>query len=267
MSEKRFYNYSGIDLIFYPLSNRITPIFKRLKFSANGVTLLSGFIGILGSIFFSCENKTLILIGSFGYVTYYLLDYVDGNLARLNKNSSISGMFLDIFMGPIIAISMTCAIYLGGRQTGLDLGFNNILLNTLGIIYLLSSLILNSRFAFVWLTISSKLIEDRSQNKTRIKVYENLNRHPKIGKIFTKVSLNLYHENFMIFLLPVIATINYFWHLDLRFHYSLSAIFILLPACLYDVYTFIKYNKINTNYKKIYNNEQIIDPLKTIYLK
>ena len=245
MSEKRFYDYSGIDLIFSPIAKKITPIFNRLNFSANSVTLISGFIGILGSIFFSSKDKTLILVGSFGYIIYYLLDYVDGNLARINNKISISGMFLDIFISPIVAISMTFAIYLGGRQSGLELGLNNLLLNTVGIIYLFSSLILNSRFAFVWLTISSKLVEDRNQNKSEVYFNENFRRYARPTTIFTKIALNLYHENFMIFFLPVLGIINYFWHLDLRFQYSCSAIFILFPACLYDVYTFLKYNKIH----------------------
>ena len=205
MSEKRFYDYGGIDLIFYPIANKLTPIFFFLKFSANTITLLSGLIGVLGAICFSSNNKLIMLLGSFGYILYYLLDYIDGNIARKNKSSSLSGMFLDLFMSPIVAISTSMALYLGGIQSGINSGVNQILLNTIGIMFLISTLILYSRFAFVWLTISTKLVEERYQNKKQIKFHQNNKKHPRKGTILNKLALSLFHENFMIFCLPIMG--------------------------------------------------------------
>ena len=43
MSEKRFHNYSGLDLLFQPIASKLVPIFINLNISANQITLLSGF--------------------------------------------------------------------------------------------------------------------------------------------------------------------------------------------------------------------------------
>ena len=71
----------------------------------------------------------------------------------------------------------------------------------------------------------------------------------------------------MIFCLPKIGALNFFIDLDIRFIYPLSGVFILFPACIYDIYTFIKYDKIDEVYNKVVTNEEIINPIKTIYLK
>ena len=95
MVEKRYYKYSGIDLIFAPIAKKLTPFFINLNLSANKITLISGLVGILGAIFFSSNNKYAVLVGSLGYISYYILDYIDGNVARIKNKSSINGKFLD----------------------------------------------------------------------------------------------------------------------------------------------------------------------------
>ena len=71
----------------------------------------------------------------------------------------------------------------------------------------------------------------------------------------------------MIFCLPIIGALNFFMDLDIRFIYPLSGVFILFPVCIYDIYTFIKYDKINEVYYKVAANQEILNPLKIIYLK
>ena len=76
MVEKRFYKYSGNDLLFAPIANYLTPFFINLNFSANKITLISGLMGILGAILFSTNNKYSVLIGSLGYITYLSLIHI-----------------------------------------------------------------------------------------------------------------------------------------------------------------------------------------------
>ena len=42
--------------------------------------LISGVFAVTGGIMLTSENKYIALIGSFGYMVYYLLDYVDGGV-------------------------------------------------------------------------------------------------------------------------------------------------------------------------------------------
>ena len=71
----------------------------------------------------------------------------------------------------------------------------------------------------------------------------------------------------MIFAFPLIGIINFIWDFDLRFVYPFLGIILLLPSCIYDVYSFIKYDKIDEIYNDIAENAEILNPTKTIYLK
>ncbi len=267
MVEKRFYKYSGIDLLFAPIAKKLTPFFVYFNFSANTITLLSGLVGILGAIFFSTNNKYAILISSLGYITYYFLDYIDGNIARLQNKSSIYGKFLDTYMGPIVSISMAMSIYIGARDTLSKFGINQLLIDTVGIIYVTSIFISNTRYAFVWLTVCTQIVEDKNNKKIKNVNSKFLKTRDRKQNIFIKLVFYFFHENFMIFCLPIIGALNFFIDLDIRFIYPLSGVFILFPACIYDIYTFIKYDKINEVYYKVTTNEEILNPIKIIYLK
>lgn len=267
MAEKRFYKYSGIDLFFSPIAKKLTPLFIFLNLSANKITLISGLVGILGALSFSSNNKYAVLIGSLGYITYYILDYIDGNVARIKNKSSISGKFLDTFMGPIVAISMSISIYIGARETMSQIGITQSIINIIGIIYLTSIFISNTRYAFVWLTVCTQIVEDRYENKTNNNSNKFLKRNEREQSLVIKLVFYFFHENFMIFCLPIIGAANFFLDLDLRFIYPVSGVFILFPVCIYDIYTFIKYDKINEVYYRVASNAEILNPIKTIYLK
>ena len=267
MVEKRFYKYSGLDLLFSPIAKKLTPLFIFLNLSANKITLISGLIGMLGALSFSSNNKYAVLIGSLGYITYYFLDYVDGNIARIKNKSSISGKFLDTFMGPIVSISMSISIFIGARETMSQIGIHQLIINTIGIIYLTSILISNTRYAFVWLTVCTQIVEDRYKDKPNNNSNQFLQRNEREQNLFIKIVFYFFHENFMIFCLPIIGLANFFLGLDVRFIYPVSGVFILFPVCIYDIYTFIKYDKINEVYYKIASNAEILNPIKTIYLK
>ena len=267
MVQERFYKYKGVDLLFLPLAKILSIFFIKINISANIITILSGLSGLFGAILFSSSNKAAILIGSFGYILYYFLDYVDGIVARSENKNSISGMFLDIFMGPIVAISMSCGVYLGSIQSLKIFGFNPLAINAIGVMYLTTMLVSSTRFAYVWLTVSSKIVEDRFQKKEDFHLGINLKRNKRPQKFFIKSVLYAFHENFMIFSFPLIAIVNFIWNFDLRFMYPLLGIILLFPSCIHDINSFIKYGKIDEIYRDFASNADISSPIKTIYLK
>ena len=77
------------DKIFVPPSIFLTWLFVNLRISANIVSI-SGVFAVTGGIMLTSENKYIALIGSFGYMVYYLLDYVDGGVARYNGNIGVT---------------------------------------------------------------------------------------------------------------------------------------------------------------------------------
>ena len=55
-------------------------------------------MAILGGILIASNNSWLVFVGSFGYMMFYLLDYVDGGVARVQNKSGIGGQFIDLIM-------------------------------------------------------------------------------------------------------------------------------------------------------------------------
>ena len=63
---------------------------------------------------------------------------------------------------------MSMSIYIELGETFLLFGINQIIINAIGVIYLTSMLIANTRYAYVWFTVSSQILEDRYKTKKQI---------------------------------------------------------------------------------------------------
>ncbi|MFQ5952906.1 MAG: CDP-alcohol phosphatidyltransferase family protein [Candidatus Omnitrophota bacterium] len=87
--------------------------------TANQVTFASLVIGLVGCIAFACGSKNAMLLGAFLLQLWYLLDHVDGHIARYRKQSSLTGLYLDYITHYIIHagifIGVGCGVF---QQTG-----------------------------------------------------------------------------------------------------------------------------------------------------
>ena len=78
-SKNRFFAYSGFhDRLFVPIAIYFIWLSLRLGLSGNTVSWISGFVAATGGLMLATNDPLIILIGSFGYIIWYLLDYVDG---------------------------------------------------------------------------------------------------------------------------------------------------------------------------------------------
>ena len=93
----------------------------KLGWSANMVTLASIAVGINSAIWLSVNP----LLGVIGLQFMHLLDYVDGEVARYNKTSTIGGLFFDrIAMFIVCPFVFLCVgEYLGEPRLGTYTGF------------------------------------------------------------------------------------------------------------------------------------------------
>ena len=84
----------SVDILFFDwLGIPITNLFAKIKFiTPNSVTIVSGILGILAAYYFFLNE---ILIGTLYIYFSFLLDCVDGNLARKTKRTSKIGAKLD----------------------------------------------------------------------------------------------------------------------------------------------------------------------------
>jgi len=81
--------------IYRPISFYLSVPFVLLNTSANGVTLLRIPIAAIATLLVAVGPQALLLAGGFLHAIGTLLDYVDGNLARLGPSHSIFGELLD----------------------------------------------------------------------------------------------------------------------------------------------------------------------------
>jgi phosphatidylglycerophosphate synthase len=77
--------------------------------SANFITGMMGFVGLLGSILFVFDNVWMVLLGGLLWQLWYILDCVDEEVARLSNKTSLLGKYIDnlshIFVNPTIALA------------------------------------------------------------------------------------------------------------------------------------------------------------------
>jgi len=78
-----------------PLALYFTWAFLHTPLSANHITLISIGCGLVGGLFFTCPASSSLLIGVILFHAWYLLDHVDGQVARYRNQSSLSGVYLD----------------------------------------------------------------------------------------------------------------------------------------------------------------------------
>lgn len=106
----RIYHYWAY-LIIRPVSFYVTRPFLAVGCSANQVTILGFVVLISGLLVISVFGTYGSLIaGALLVNLWYLFDFVDGNIARVNRESSSTGAYLDWFVGHIYHAVLPLAV-------------------------------------------------------------------------------------------------------------------------------------------------------------
>ena len=108
--KNRCYKYKNLDdekswcgrYFAYPVGIRITQHLIHTNITANQVTIAGILIGILGAISIAFGSLPSALLGMALLQFGFILDGVDGQLARFRGQSSVRGIFLDILNHRII---------------------------------------------------------------------------------------------------------------------------------------------------------------------
>jgi len=121
------YNHSLWAYFFLrPVAFHLTPVFLRLGFSATAVTLLGLATLVLGLLLAALADSRLVLVTGAALVNvFYVLDFVDGNIARYKKAESLLGELLDFLSGILFHVAMplavACYLYRAGPELRLPL--------------------------------------------------------------------------------------------------------------------------------------------------
>jgi len=115
--------------VFRQLSFFLTPFFIMAKFSPNVISSLGLFVGLISTGLIGLGSNDYFSISIFLYLFAIVLDFCDGNVARITNNSTYFGRFLD----GVIDIVLCCALRLALTSVALY-KFQNETLMWLGII-------------------------------------------------------------------------------------------------------------------------------------
>ncbi len=103
------------DVWYRSVTVHLTKLFLRTPITANQVTVLSIISGALGGFFLIFSSNLLDIIGVLLLQFYWLLDFVDGEVARYRKSGSLTGEYLDFaahyIVFPLFLIGMTFGAY------------------------------------------------------------------------------------------------------------------------------------------------------------
>ena len=104
--------------IFRWLSFPLTPLFVLIKVSADAVTYLSFIVGLIGAIFIAFGSPQSFVIGLSLFYVAMIMDFVDGDVARITKTACLHGKYLDgiIDIGNLCALRLALAYSALGSQ-------------------------------------------------------------------------------------------------------------------------------------------------------
>ncbi|HUV14487.1 MAG TPA: CDP-alcohol phosphatidyltransferase family protein [Acidobacteriota bacterium] len=96
------------------ISMYITKPFLMMGLSANQVTAISLLVGMAAGVLLVFPDPVLWIVGILLFYLYFVLDCVDGEIARYRKTSSLVGSYLDgglgMLMWPYVLACMTFGI-------------------------------------------------------------------------------------------------------------------------------------------------------------
>ncbi|MFJ6539282.1 CDP-alcohol phosphatidyltransferase family protein [Streptomyces sp. NPDC091385] len=117
-----------------PLATRLLMVLARFRFiTPNGVTWAALFAGLASAGFFYRGDTTSLVIGALLYHFSFVLDCIDGKLARLKGNGSVFGGWLDYVFDRVRVLACALAL-MGGQYLRTDDA--RFLLAALGVVFL-----------------------------------------------------------------------------------------------------------------------------------
>lgn len=112
--------------IYRFLATYFTFFLARTPLTPNQVSILSLLFALLAAVFFGFGNLQLAIIGVVFLQIGMILDYCDGQIARLKKLGSNRGAWFDVILGMIQNNLLILGVTIGLLRTHASLGVNSI---------------------------------------------------------------------------------------------------------------------------------------------
>ncbi len=256
-SEGRFFAYDHwVDRLFVPSSIVLVWLFVRLGWSGNAVSWLSGAVAVAGGILMASAEPWLILIGSFGYIAFYLLDYVDGGVSRYRGHAGVSGQYIDWIMHVVSAVAISAGLFAGALTVA------GTWIVPFGILTVVASALMTARFSMAWFAICMTHQQHRVKGTSAAPQPERSQSgsRPFVFRALRWSANRLFHETYAIFLLPTLAILQLLLpHFVPDFRVVLIVLGGLLyfPMMVWDISLLVKENKIDEGYRKLFYSDEL----------
>ncbi|HNV87019.1 MAG TPA: CDP-alcohol phosphatidyltransferase family protein [Candidatus Omnitrophota bacterium] len=195
----------------------VTWLLLHTQITANQVTLISLLAGIVGVSLLAFPSSGFFLAGAVLMQTWYLLDHVDGQIARYRKTASLTGRFFDFMTHHL----MHGVVFFGLGVFCFQNGNRNLFPLVWGFVASLSVMMFNLSYDAKYKTF----FEQISRMK-QVEVFSSVEGCPlrasQPEKNFWKKGFSIVHKACEIHVLMNILTVSAFlqtvlgWSLDLR---------------------------------------------------
>lgn len=258
--EGRFFSYDGWhDRLFSPPSIFLMWFFLRLGWSGNAVSFLSGGIALAGGIAMTSSDPLIVTLGSFGYLLFYLLDYVDGGVSRIRGTSGIGGQYIDWIMHVVSAVSTAGGLFVGALAVG------GSWIIPFGVLTIVAAALSFDRYAFAWFAICMHQQQRRAEGNflRPSKISYQRRAIMPMHKAFKVVVAFIFHENYAIFMLPCLAILQLTISLPTVFDFRVLLIIIggsiYFPLMIFDIWKMATDGRIDNAYGKLFFGDQAPD--------
>jgi phosphatidylglycerophosphate synthase len=252
--EDRFFEYdSWQDRLFVPPAIYVSWVCLRVGISGNAVSWISGLVAVIGGYLLTFKDSSIVLAGSLGYILWYFLDYVDGAVARLNEKGSVAGQYIDWMMHVISHVAIVSGIALGALSS-----VGNWILPFV-ILGIIAACLPYARFSMAWFSICMEQ-QQRRVKGLAVEMNHDFTAPPKkygyCYKYIRGLSIVIFHENYLIFTLPIFALLEL---LNVFVLFDLRVIFTVLAGTLYffvqvlEIHRLVVNNKIQKAYAELFS--------------
>jgi len=259
-SDERYFAYDSLqDRLFVPVATYLVWLFVRIGVSGNAVSWLSALVAVLGAFLLTSSDSLVVLIGSFGYILWCLLDYVDGAVARFNGKGSVAGQYIDWIMHVIAHIAIIAGIAIGAMNSV------GAWIYPFAILGIVAAGLTYAKFSMAWYAVCMEQQQRRARGLD-VDIEEKLEITPDSSWLWfeyvRRFTVIIFHENFLIFTLPVMAALQLsqvLGFIDLRVVFTVLAGVLYFPVQVLEIHRLVVTKRIQRGYSELFSSDHIPD--------
>ena len=259
-SDERYFAYDSLqDRLFVPVAMYLVWLFVRIGVSGNVVSWLSALVAVLGAFLLTSSDSLVVLIGSFGYILWCLLDYVDGAVSRFNGKGSVAGQYIDWIMHVIAHIAIIAGIAIGAMNSV------GAWIYPFAILGIVAAGLTYAKFSMAWYAVCMEQQQRRARGLD-VDIEEKLEITPDSSWLWfeyvRRFTVIIFHENFLIFTLPVMAALQLsqvLGFIDLRVVFTVLAGVLYFPVQVLEIHRLVVTKRIQRGYSELFSSDHIPD--------